>query len=175
MLWASLIGCSFEVFTFTLVDASDSTVVGEIEPAVDEVLSLDELVSLDGVGQDALDEAGVAEGDLSQLRLLGLSFALVDPTEDNDLDFLESVEVWLSADGLDDVLIASKDPLPGDVTEVSLDVTDLDLAPYIVAEGLAVSTFATGRLPLEDTVVRTTVEVEIGVTAQGAWSQLTGR
>jgi hypothetical protein len=175
MSWVALmVGCGFEVFTFTVVDSSDATIEGTDVPSEVDVMSLDELVNLDGVSREALAEAGVEEGDLSHLTILEMSFAVLEPA-DADLDFLQAVEVWLSTDALGDVQIASEDPLPSGVTEFPADVTDADLAPYVLGDGLTVSTFATGTPPVQDTTIRTTITVEVGVTARGAWSQLTGR
>jgi hypothetical protein len=174
MLLVGLVGCAFEVFSFTVEESTEVTVPAGEGPTPVDVMSLDDLVDLDGLGQEALEEAGVEKGDLSHLRIVGLSFEVVEPA-DADFDFLQAVEVWLSADGLDDVQIASEDPLPVDATELPIEPSDVDLAPYVLGEGLVVSTFATGQPPLVDTVIRTTVAVEIGVTAKGAWSQITGR
>ena len=121
----------------------------------------------------ALAEQGVSEGDISELRILSLVVSIVEPS-DADLNFLDTVEVWISADGLDDVRVASKEALPEATTELDVDLDDVDLAPYVLGQGLVVSTLATGEPPTERTTVLTTIEVEVGVTARGAWSQLSG-
>lgn len=174
MWFAALVGCGVEVFSFTLSDTIDGVVPGKDEVIEPELMSLDELVDLDGVVQDALAEIGVEPNVLSHLTLTGLRFALVDP-EEGRLDFLESVEVWISNDELGDVKIASEEALPLDQTELAIDVADVNLAPYVLGEGLRVSTFVFGRPPAEDTLVRTFLTVEVGVTAGGIWSQVTGR
>lgn len=174
MWFAALIGCGVEVFTFTLSDTFDTVLPGVAAAEDEGVLSLDELVDLDGFGSDALAEAGVGPGDLSHMKIIGLTFSPVAPA-DADLDFLEAAEVWLSADGLDDVQIASAEASAEGATEIPVALVDVDLAPYVLADGLQVSTFGTGRPPVADTVVRTAITVEVGVTAGAAWSALTGR
>jgi hypothetical protein len=51
-----------------------------------------------------------------------------------DFSFLKSINVYISAEGLNEVKIAWKENVPSDVTLLSLDVTGVDLKEYIKAD-----------------------------------------
>lgn len=68
---------------------------------------------------------------IEEIKLTELTLKIVSP-ENADFSFLESLEVYISAEGLDEIKIASKemvDPDAGNILDV--DVLDVDLKEYI--------------------------------------------
>jgi len=67
---------------------------------------------------------------IEEIRLTQLQLVITSPS-DADFSFLESIEVYISADGLDEIKIASKVDVPEDVSTLDLEVSDSDLKEYI--------------------------------------------
>ncbi len=68
---------------------------------------------------------------IEKITLKSLKLSITNPTEGN-FDFLKSVEIYIKADGLDPVLIASKTNIEDGLGKnISLDVTLTDIKDYI--------------------------------------------
>lgn len=68
------------------------------------------------------------------IYLDSLSLELFDPPNE-DFSFLEEISIYIKAEGLDEVLIASKNPVPDQSSNlIKLDCTDKDLQEYIKAD-----------------------------------------
>lgn len=68
---------------------------------------------------------------IEQIILQKLHLTISSPTG-QDFSFLKSISIYISADGLDEVQIAYKDPVPTSVTDVlEMDVTSADLQAYV--------------------------------------------
>ncbi len=67
---------------------------------------------------------------IEEIKLTKLQLKIASPN-DADFSFLESIEVYISAEGLSEVKIASKTSIPETVTSLDLDVVDVDLKDYI--------------------------------------------
>ncbi|MFS4468680.1 hypothetical protein [Maribacter sp. 2210JD10-5] len=96
---------------------------------------------------------------IEEIRLTALELVLISP-EDADFSFLESITIFISAEGLDEVQIASA----ADVSEMVgntllLDVSDMDLKEYIKKDSysLRINT-------VTDEVLGTDHQIEINST-----------
>ena len=68
---------------------------------------------------------------IEKITLKSLNLKITNPTEGN-FDFLKSVEIYIKAEGLDPVLIASKNNIQDGLGKnLSLDVTQTDIKDYI--------------------------------------------
>lgn len=67
---------------------------------------------------------------IEEIKLTKIQLEIVTPS-DADFSFLESIEVFISAEGLSEILIASKIDVPVGISLLDLDVTDVDLKEYI--------------------------------------------
>ncbi|MEM6349065.1 MAG: hypothetical protein AAF927_34580, partial [Bacteroidota bacterium] len=72
---------------------------------------------------------------LEEVKLTKLDLTITSPT-DADFDFLETITVYLAAEGLPEIAIATKDMVEDGITEtLSLDVIEDDLKDYIKTDG----------------------------------------
>jgi hypothetical protein len=131
-------------------------------------LGFGDFLNLDLTESEELRNQGVAPGDIRDVFLVEFALTAVDG---DDLSFLESMDVRVSAPGLPEVLIASADDFDGK-TEVLFDLEPVDLTEYVVSEAMDITTDVTGRRPDTDTTVRADFTVEVGVTGQGLCNQL---
>ena len=68
---------------------------------------------------------------IEEIKLTDLELVMISP-EEADFSFLNSIEVYISADGLEEVLIANLDEVPEDAgNKISLNTSDIDLKEYI--------------------------------------------
>tara|TARA_R110002111_G_scaffold148719_1_gene215818 strand:+ start:364 stop:897 length:534 start_codon:yes stop_codon:yes gene_type:complete len=68
---------------------------------------------------------------IEEIKLTNLELVMISP-EEADFSFLNSIEVYISADGLEEILIANLDEVPEDAGNViTLDTSDTDLKEYI--------------------------------------------
>jgi len=68
---------------------------------------------------------------IEEIQLKELTLEITAP-QDADFSFLESVEIYIAAEGLDEVLIASKTDVPLDTGNIlDLDTTNTDIQEYI--------------------------------------------
>ena len=67
---------------------------------------------------------------VEEIKLIKLQLEVTSPS-DADFSFLESIEVFISAEGLDEIQIASKTDVPEASAILDLEVVDIDLKEYI--------------------------------------------
>ncbi len=91
--------------------------------------------------------------------------------EDADLSFLSSVEIWVESPGLEPVLIAEAVEFPKGTKVVSFDVMDVDLTDFVVSESMTLTTEIEANSPKDDTRIRASYLLDVGVTVQGAKNQ----
>lgn len=70
---------------------------------------------------------------IEEIILTSLDLTITSPSN-ADFSFLKSINVYISAEGLNEVKIAWKDNIPSDVKALNLDVTGVDLKEYIKAD-----------------------------------------
>jgi len=71
---------------------------------------------------------------VEEVMLEELRLKVTSPSNQR-LDFLNSIKIYINADGLSELEIAFKDPVPGDVgDELQLDVNDNNLREYIIKD-----------------------------------------
>lgn len=119
--------------------------------------------------EQELEDQGVEPGDLRSVVVTTLRLS-AEP----DLAFLEHLEVYVSGDGVQDVLVASGDAFPQGQPVVDLDMTDVDIQSAVIAGEMRFRVEATGSLPQDDVELTTLVVVDVDATAQGACRQAGG-
>lgn len=83
--------------------------------------------------ESAFELKNTAENLVEEIILKSLKLVITSPHEQT-LDFLKSIEIYLIAEGLTEVKIASIDNVEDGLTELVLDVDDTDLKEYIFAD-----------------------------------------
>lgn len=168
-LW---LGCEGKLFTIH-VDEEAETVVpkGTLFEALLGDLGFYDFFELDVTSSQELQNRGVEPGDVKGVGLESFELVVVSPS-DGDLSFLGSMDVYVSAPGLDEVLVASVDDIPEGVKFIDLTVDDVDLTAYVVSRSLTFTTDSSGHRPEQETTVKAVVSLAVGVTGQGACNQL---
>lgn len=157
-----LLGCG--LLTFEVDHSARTTIEGAgVLGEVLDLLSFTGLDEMDVSVSQALADQGVEEGDLQSVR-----FTTLRLSAEPDLSFLENIEIYVSADGVDEVRVASQDDFPEGRSSVDLVLDDVDLVDAVVAGGMRFRVDATGSAPTEDTEITADVVLTITATAGGA-------
>lgn len=113
--------------------------------------------------EESLADQGVEPGDLKSVTLTTFSLH-----GDPDLGFLRGLDVYVSADGVEPLLVATIGDVPDGTTDVDLELPEAELAPAIEASGLAFRVDAAGEPPADDTTITAHLVAEVVATPQGA-------
>lgn len=151
------------------VDQESTTTVpkGTVVEALLGNMGFGDFVAMDLTQDQALQNQGVAPGDIQDVRLDYLQLEATSPAG-ADLSFLHALSVYVEAPGVTRELLASADSFPVGAPLVDLAVEDLDLTPYVVSQNMTLTTEVNGQRPDQDTNVTARFRVVVGVTSQGA-------
>jgi len=92
---------------------------------------------------------------VEEVKLSELTLEITAPENEN-FDFLRSMAIYISAEGLDEMKIASISDIPSGAKKISLVVEDTDLTPYIIGDEISFRTES-------ETVKLTTQSIEVSM------------
>jgi len=143
------------------------TAVVPASTLLDELLGL---VPFDGFDEISFEREfanqGVTADQVDSVRVR--SFALViEAPADGNLDFLEGISFFASAQGLPEIRIASAAAIPTGARSVELTVDDVELEAYATAASMVVRGEVQGKRPDVETRVRADVVFDVDVTIPG--------
>lgn len=165
----SVLACRGATLTHIDVDGADRVTVEE-GTVLEEVLGdlgFEAFTQMNVVAAEELQNQGVEPGDISSVLLVSFELEAEQPAN-GDLAFFDSVSVYVEAPGLQPVLLAEATDFPEGEPVVSFDVYDVDLTEYVVSESMTLSTDIVAGRPTEETVVKASYLLDVGVTFQGA-------
>lgn len=107
---------------------------------------------------------GVEKDHLDSVKVKSIVLKVKDPQNGN-FNFIDKIQFFASLpnDDKSKVEIASKESVPRDVKEFSLDIKNVELLNYVTAPSMSITTSASGRSPAQDTKIE--VNVVFDVTA----------
>lgn len=73
---------------------------------------------------------------IEEIKLTTMDLTIISPAN-GDFSFLNSIEVFINADGLAETKIASKNNIPDDATAVVMETVDVDIKEYVKAESFS--------------------------------------
>lgn len=85
--------------------------------------------------QDQLSSNETSTDLVDDIKLAVMNINAKEPQGSN-LDFLKSVQVFISVDGLDEIEIASSNDIPDGLTTLELSVSSVNLKDYITKENI---------------------------------------
>ncbi|GDX80212.1 hypothetical protein LBMAG42_20230 [Deltaproteobacteria bacterium] len=133
-------------------------------------LGFSDFVSMDLTAAEELQNQNVKPGDISSAVLT--DFGLEAVSGASDLSFIETMDLLVEAASLPELRIAFATAFPEGEATVDFQTTGSDITSYVTSQALTLSTDMSGHRPDEDTVVRAYWTVTVGVTTQGAVSNL---
>ncbi len=122
--------------------------------------------SLDISQTSEFENQGVTKDDIDAVYVKSFTLRLTAPPG-GDFTFLHTIAFYAEAEGVERKLIASGGDFPAGVTEVELDVEDVNLKAYAVERAMAITTEATGEAPIEDTEIEAHIVLSVDVNVGG--------
>ncbi len=116
--------------------------------------------------ESKLKEKDGSLADIDEIKAKSVSVRFKAPGKTDNFNSIESFEVWLFADGLQPVKIASKDAIPDGLTSVDVDVnSDVNLADYLKKPTFTYELKGTNSAPIQpmSLIVKGTFNVKASV------------
>ncbi|MCB9763432.1 MAG: hypothetical protein H6739_26935 [Alphaproteobacteria bacterium] len=170
-----LAGCNGSLLTIDVPFESTTTVEqGSIIENLAGGLGFGDFLNMDITDSQELRNQGVSPGDIQDVRLTEFELEAVAP-QGADLSFLDALDIYVEAPGLDEVRVATAPGFPEGEALVVMTIEEVDLTEYAVSESMTITTDVSGHRPDVDTDVKARILLEVGVTAQGARNQANAR
>lgn len=115
-----------------------------------------DFTSLDLSQSQSFQNAGVEKDQIDSVRL-SEAVLVIDTPADGTFEFLDAISFFVEAEGAPKKRLAFKQNIPNDAKTVSLEIDDLELAPYVTAPSMKVTTEATAHAPQRDTTIKATL------------------
>jgi hypothetical protein len=110
---------------------------------------------------------GVGKGDVDAVNMKTFTLTIDAPAAGN-FDFIDAISFFAEASGVPKVQIATLSPVPKGKTKLDLVVdATVDLAPFVVAPSMSISSQVKGSAPAEDTTVDAEVVLDVNVHIPG--------
>lgn len=151
------------LLTFDVPVESETTV--ESGGLVGQLLELGSFAGFKGMdlsSTQAFRNQGVDKQHIDAVRMKTFRLEILDP-ESGTFGFLDSIEFHVESEGLEPRRVAHLLEIPKDARVLDLALDDVDLAPYVTAESMSLTTKVTGRPPTQDTQIGATVVFEVDV------------
>jgi hypothetical protein len=146
------------------VDATAKIPAGTV---LDELLGVLDFQSFNSIDlTQELDNQGVTKEDVDSVVMTSFTLTIQGPAGAN-FDFLESVSFFAETEGQPKVLVAKLDPVPKGATTLELEMTGVELKPYVVAPKMRISAAVAGKRPMQETTVLAAVVLDVDVTVPG--------
>jgi hypothetical protein len=155
------IGCNPTIDFDVPIESTTTIAGGGLLPDLLGAFGLGDLASLDLEASREFENNDVRKEQVVGARLTLLRLTLV--SGDDSFDFLDSLAFSVAAPDLPKERVASKTIGDG-VTTFECDLDDLELAPYVRAPSLELSSAVEGRQPADDTTIQ--IELNFAVKAE---------
>jgi hypothetical protein len=149
--------------TFDVTVTGQSTISGNPLPAAGLISLPLSFAGFDGLDLSSTQEfknQGVSKNEVQRVTLKSVTLSISAPSGAT-FDFLNSIAFDASAPGQSQVPVAQLTSVPPSVSELSLQVDGVDLAPYVTAPSMSVTTDAQGMPPSQDTTVNAVLVFEV--------------
>ncbi len=152
LVLASLVSLScspaFDVHVSSQATIQSGGLVSELLPAD----AFPQFVALDLSQTQDFKNSGIKKSEVKSVELTSLTLKIVSP-RGATFSFLHGIAFSVETDGQPTREVAHQDSIPASATSVSLAVDGVELAPYVTAPHMTLSTSATGVPPSQDTTI----------------------
>jgi hypothetical protein len=158
-------GCS-NIDNFDVpVDAEATIPAATIIDQLLDPLSFGALESIDFTQE--LKNQGVTKSDVDSVHLESFSLTIKAPSGQT-FDFMDSISFSVETEGQPKALVAKLDSVPKGATNIDLTVEkSLELAPYVVAPSMRMTTSVQGKRPMQETRVGAHLVFDLDVNVTG--------
>lgn len=114
--------------------------------------SFGDFTSIDLASTSEFKNAGIDKDDVESVRLSGLTLTVTAPAG-GTLEFVDEIAFFVQADGLPKVKVAEATNVPDSATTLVLTTTNVEIAPYVTAPKLSLTTETKAHAPRSETTL----------------------
>lgn len=160
--------CSDGIDTFRITETATATVPkGTLLEELVGSFGFDGFTDLDLTSNQTLQNQGVKRSQIDSVRMTKLRLEITSPATGQEFDFLTKIEFFVSADGQTKKRLAAKGPVPDGVKQFDCDLDGIELAPYVAAPAMDITTVTSGKRPSNETTILATMELLVDVNVAG--------
>lgn len=104
--------------------------------------------------------------DIKSAKIYSLTLQITAPSSGQDFTFIDDVKFYASTPEIQKTLIAQGGPFTAGLTEVGLDVGDVDLKPFLASKAFSITNDVTGRSPTQATTIKASVVLDVEVNVK---------
>ena len=146
------------------VTESDSTTIdGGGQLALLPDLGFSNFQNIDVSDNATFKSKGADVNDIDSAKIHTLTLDITSPTSGQDFTFIQSIKFYASTPDLPKTLIAQGGPFQAGLTEVGLDVEDVELKPFVASKTLQITSEVNGHPPANTTTIKATVVLDVDV------------
>jgi len=161
----TLTGCSNADNFDVPVDAEATIPAATILDQLLDPVTFGALESIDFTQE--LKNQGVSKSDVDSVHLESFSLSITAPTGQT-FDFMQSITFSVETSGQPQAVVAKLDSVPKGAATINLAVEKgLELAPYVVAPSMRMTTSVQGKRPTQETKVAAHLVFDIDVNVTG--------
>jgi hypothetical protein len=166
-LTLGMLACCSDVDNFDVpVDAEATIPAASVLDQILDPLSFGALESIDFTQE--LKNQGVTKADVDSVHLKSFSLTVKIPAGQT-FDFMDSIAFSVETEGQPQALVAKLDSVPKGTTKIELTVeTGLELAPYVVAPSMRMTTSVKGKRPMQETTISAHLVFDLDVNVTGS-------
>ena len=154
-------GCSYMPVSFDVHTGGQTTIQkGTIAEGLVGTLGFGNLANLDISSSQEFKSNNVQKRHVARARLQELKLTITAPKEQN-FDFLQSITFFVEAPGLEKKRLAHRD-VPRGARAFTCLIDDVELAPYVRADRMTITTTVNGHRPGADTTLQADLTINVG-------------
>ena len=126
-----------------------------------------DFLNMDLSQSDELKNQGVSKDQIDSVKLTNFVLIITAPDSDQDFSFLDSLTFNVEAPNVARKKLAQGGPFADGTRKVTLNVENLELAPYVSAEKMDIISAVSGHRPRHDTTIRADLTFRVDVRVFG--------
>jgi hypothetical protein len=131
-------------------------------------LSFDTFGAFNIMDTDPIKNQGINKDQIRSARVHFLGLSVTKPASGLDFSFLQNIDFYIEADGLEPKLIARGADFAGKLNAVGLDAEDVELEAYFKAPFVRITNKAQGDAPNADITIEAHISIQLDVNQSGA-------
>lgn len=166
----TVVGCGSEgIDTFTITEKATATVEKGtlLEQLAGDLPFGDAFLNFDVASNQEFKNQGVKKSQIDSVKLSLLKLTIASPATGQDFTFIKSLAFFIEAEGLERKRIASGGPFEEGVKSVSLALDPVEMASYVAAPKMALTTEVNGKRPQNKTTIAAEIRLRIDVNVTG--------
>lgn len=177
LLITMLVTCGGSLTKVAVTQTASTTIPGAtlFEQLAGNAVGFSGLGNFDIADSQEFKNQGIKREQINSVKLRSVTLTVTSPTSGQDFTFLQSLAFFVEAPGVAKKQVASGGPFASGARTVTLNIDNLELAPYATATSMTFTTTASGRKPNNTTTVEAKIVLDADINVGGLICGGTGK